>query len=193
MSVGAIGAGSTSSLGLDAAAQSRGTQKLNDGGRDDGATIAAGTVAVQVSPLAAFLQQVTALQQTADPEKLKAALAQAAKELKLVAQQSPGPEAQLFSKLADRFAGAAKTGDLSQLQPEKPGTAAQPTGLAAYQSLNATDTAAALQGPGAAASQTSDFSERRSGNQSAAQSGTLASLLKILAELRAAVLPAANG
>jgi hypothetical protein len=189
MSVGPVGASSASSIALEQASQARGTQKLNEGARDEVAHVPAGNVAVQVSPAATFLQQVTALQQVADPEKLKAALAQASKELKLAAQQSPGPEAQLFSKLADRFATAARTGDLSQLQPEKPGSAAQPTGLAAYQSRSATETAAALRGPGNAAGQNSDYQNRRNGSRASAESGTLATLSRILGELRDAVQP----
>jgi hypothetical protein len=193
MSVGPVGASSASSIVLEQSPQAHGTQKLNEGKSDGVETAPAGSVAVQVSPVASFLLQVTALQQVADPEKLKAALAQASKELKLAAQQSPGPEAQLFSKLADRFAAAARTGDLVQLQPEKPGSAAQPTGLAAYQSLSATESAVALRGPGSAAGQNADYQNRRNGSRAIAESGTFAALSRILGELRDAVRPLPMG
>ena len=196
MSIGPVGpvvASNASSIALEhaleQASQARGSLKLNEGARDEVATVPAGNVAVQVSPVASFLQQVTALQQVADPENLKVALAQASKELRLAAQQSPGPEAQLFSKLADRFAAAAKAGDLTQLQPGKPGSAGQPTGVAAYQGLSATETAAALRGPGSAAGQNSDYQDRRGGSRASAESGAFAMLSRILRELRDAVQP----
>jgi hypothetical protein len=174
-------------LATEAASQARGTQKIGEAPKDDGRTLPAGGVAVQVSPAASFLREVQALQQVAEPQKLQTALAQAARELTQAAKQSPGPEAQLFSKLADRFTAAARTGDLAQLVPDRPPQSTPQAGfLAAYQAATVTDTTAALRASPKSEGQQDQFPHRR-GGQGNAEAKTQAALGSILAELKTAV------
>jgi hypothetical protein len=81
-----------------------------------GAT-AAGTDTAQITPAGQMLSKLQQLQ-AKDPAQFKQVLSDIAGKLQALAQQAgQGPGSQWLSSLADRFQTAAKTGDLSALQP----------------------------------------------------------------------------
>jgi len=69
-----------------------------------------------ISQGASLLSQLQELQKS-DPEKFKAVMGKVSSELRAEAEQSSGDKAQLLNTFADRFAAAAKSGDVSALGP----------------------------------------------------------------------------
>ena len=76
-------------------------------------------VSKRVSKPAQLLSKLQQLQEQ-DPEKLKEVLAQIADALRSAAAADDSEESQFLTMLADKFDEAAKTGDLSVLQPPAP-------------------------------------------------------------------------
>ncbi|MFO0581544.1 MAG: hypothetical protein U0229_04655 [Anaeromyxobacter sp.] len=87
-----------------------------------------------VSKMADLLSRLQALQ-TSDPEKFKAVMKQMSEQLSTAADGTQGREAGFLADLADRFAEAGETGDLSLVKPPDgpPPGAPPPKGAKAYE------------------------------------------------------------
>jgi hypothetical protein len=93
-----------------------------------------------LSSFAQFLSKLQNLAKT-DPTKEKSVLGDIANKLQTQAQATGGDAGQRLSQMADRFAQAAQTGDLSSLQPK---TSSGGSGMAsrarsAYQQASGVD------------------------------------------------------
>jgi hypothetical protein len=74
-------------------------------------------VSVQVSQMGQLMNELTSLSHS-DPAKFKQVVLQIAQQFSDAASSQDGQSSDLFSKLADRFNLAGKTGDASALAPQ---------------------------------------------------------------------------
>jgi len=91
------------------------------------ATISSPAALSSISPQAELLGKLSALKD-ADPKQFQATLSTMADELRASAKQQGGVAAQHLNGLADKVSEAAKTGDLSLLQPDANGSNQKPGG-----------------------------------------------------------------
>lgn len=91
---------------------------------------AMGAGSASISKPAELLSKLKQLEQT-DPAKFKQVVTQLSSDLKTAAGKATGAQADFLNKMADGFAQAATTGDLSAMQPPQggpPGGQAQGAG-----------------------------------------------------------------
>jgi hypothetical protein len=74
---------------------------------------------IKLSPMGQMMSKLESLS-TSDPDKFKQVTEDISEKLKAAASQATGTDADMLNKMADRFAEASKTGDMSALKPPKP-------------------------------------------------------------------------
>ena len=79
---------------------------------------------VKLSPMGQFMSKLESLA-SSDPDKFKEVTSQISDKLKTAASKLTGQDAEMLTKMADRFAKASETGDMSALKPPKPPDADQ--------------------------------------------------------------------
>jgi hypothetical protein len=74
---------------------------------------------IKLSPMGQMMSKLESLSES-DPDKFKELTLQISEKLKTAASKATGKDAEMLTEMADQFAKASESGDMSALRPPKP-------------------------------------------------------------------------